>query len=137
MTELKPRLKLITCERNKSKFQATPEPVKMTSHQEAELKKAEKAKYMREIYRPRVQVRSKRQTALAADILAREEAAGVERVLHMPSKFDDAGSKNKLKRATERQIIQSADPDLLQESHIAVTEWITRKKKIHSWDWSI
>ena len=104
----------------------------MTSHQEAELKKAEKAKYMREIYRPRVQVRSKRQTALAADILAREEAAGVERAPQPSSKFDDAGSKTKLKRATERLIIQSADPDLLQESYIAATEWITRKKKVHS-----
>ena len=104
----------------------------MTSHQEAELKKAEKAKYMRLVYRPRTQVRAKRQSALVADIIAREKAAGVERVLHMPSKFDDAGSKNKLKRATERQIIQSADPDLLQESHIAATEWITRKKKVHS-----
>ena len=132
MTEWEPRLTVILHERNNPSFKATPEPVKMTSHQEAELKKAEKAKYMREIYRPRVQVRSKRQTALAADILAREEAAGVERVLHMPSKFDDAGSKNKLRRATERHIIQSADPDLLQESHIAATEWITRKKKVHS-----
>lgn len=104
----------------------------MTSHQEVELKKAVKAKYMREIHRPRVNVRAKRQSALVADILARERAAGVERALRPSSKFDDAGSKTKLKRATERQIIQSADPDLLQESHIAATEWITRKKKVHS-----
>ena len=103
----------------------------MTSHQEAELKKAEKAKYMRQ-YRPRAQVRVKRQSALVADILAREQAAGVERAPQPSSKFDDTVSKNKLKRATERLIIQSADPDLLQESHIAATEWITRKKKVHS-----
>ena len=104
----------------------------MALHDAAVLKKAQKAKYMREIYRPRTKVRSKRQSALVADILAREQAAGVERALHMSSKFDDDTSKNKLKRATERQIIQSADPDLLQESYIAATEWITRKKKIHS-----
>ena len=104
----------------------------MTSHDSAVLKKAEKAKYMRE-YRPRAQVRAKRQSALVADTLAREEAAGIERAVHTSSKFDDdTGSKTKLKRATERQIIQSADPDLLQESHIAATEWITRKKKVHS-----
>ena len=104
----------------------------MTSHQEVELKKAEKARYMREIYRPRVNVRVKRQSSLVADILAREKAAGVERVPQPANKFDDAGSKTKMKRATERQIIQSADPDLLLESHIAATEWITRKKKVHS-----
>ena len=104
----------------------------MASHDSAVLKKAEKAKYMREIYRPRIQVRNKRQTGLVADILAREEAAVVERSPHTFSKFDDAVSKNKLKRATERQIIQTANPDILQESHIAATEWITRKKKVHS-----
>ena len=100
----------------------------MTSHDAAVMKKAERAKYMREIYRPRVQVRSKRQSALVADILA----AGVERAPHMISKFDDIGSKTKLKRATERQIILTANPDILQASHVAATEWITRKKKIHS-----
>ena len=100
----------------------------MTSHDAAVMKKAERAKYMREIYRPQVQVRSKRQSALVADILA----AGVERAPHMISKFDDSGSKTKLKRATERQIIQTADPNLLQESHIAAAEWIKRKKKVHS-----
>ena len=104
----------------------------MALHDAAFLKKAEKAKYMREIYRPRAAVRAKRQSALVADILAREEAAGVERVLHMSNKFDNTASKTKQKRATERQIIQSADPDILQESHIAAAEWITRKKKIHS-----
>ena len=104
----------------------------MTSNDSVVLKKAEKAKYMREIYRPRVNVRAKRQSALVADILAREEAAGIERAVHTSSKFDDDAKKNKLKRATERQIIQSADPDLLRESHIAATEWITRKKKVHS-----
>ena len=103
----------------------------MDSHDTTVLKKAEKAKYMRE-YRPRAQVRAKRQSALVADILAREEAAGVERAPQPSSKFDDTVSKTKLKRATERLIIQSADPDLLQESYIAATEWITRKKKIHS-----
>ena len=104
----------------------------MTSHQEVELKKAEKARYMREKYRPRVNVRAKRQSALIADILAREEAAGVERAPHAFSKFDNAGSKNKLKRATERQIILTTDLDILQESHIAAAEWITRKNKVHS-----
>ena len=106
----------------------------MTSHDTAVLKKAEKAKYMREVYRPRVNVRAKRQSALVADILAREQAAGVEQAPQPSSKFDNTGSKTKLKRATERQIIQSADPDILQESHIAAAEWITRKKKVHSWD---
>ena len=104
----------------------------MTSHQEVELKKAEKAKYMREVYRPRVNVRAKRQSASVADILAREKVDGVERAPQPSNKFDDAGSKTKLKRATQRLIIQSADPEILQESHIAATEWITRKKKVHS-----
>ena len=105
--------------------------LKTALHDAAFLKKAEKAKYMREVYRPRAQVRAKRQSALVAGILAREQAAGVERAPQPSSKFDDAGSKNKLKRATQRQIIQSADPDLLQESYIAATEWITRKRKVH------
>ena len=104
----------------------------MTSHDTSVLKKVQKARYMRLVYRPRTQVRAKRQSALVADILAREEAAGVERVLHMSNKFDNTASKTKQKRATERQIIQSADPDILQESHIAAAEWITRRKKIHS-----
>ena len=104
----------------------------MTSHDTAALKKAEKAKYMREVYRPRVNVRAKRQSSLVAYILAREKACGIERAPQPSNKFDNTVSKTKLKRATERQIIQSADPDLLQESHIAATEWITRKKKVHS-----
>jgi hypothetical protein len=107
----------------------------MASHDTAVFKKAEKAKYMRE-YRPRAQVRANRQSALAADILAREEAAGVERAPSTVSKFDAVTTgqrhKNKLKRATERQVIQTADLDILQESHIAAAEWITRKKKVHS-----
>ena len=113
-------------------FKETPEPVKMTSNDAAVLKKAQKAQYMREVYRPRTQVRAKLQSSLVTDILAREKACGVERAPHAFSKFDNNVSKNKLKRATERQIIRSADPDLLQESHIAATEWITRKKKVHS-----
>ena len=104
----------------------------MASHDAAFLKKAEKAKYMREVYRPRAAVRAKRQSALVADILAREKAAGFERAPHAFSKFDDAGSKTKLKRATDRQIIQTTNLDILQESHIAATEWIVRKRKNHS-----
>ena len=104
----------------------------MDSHDAAVLKKAQKAQYMREVYRPRTQVRAKRQSSLVADILAREKAAGFDRAPQPSSKFDDAGSKHKLKRATEMQIIQTANPDILQESHIAAAEWITRKKKVIS-----
>ena len=105
----------------------------MASNDAAVLKKAQKAQYMREVYRPRTQVRAKRQSALVADILEREKAAGVERAPQPSSKFDDdARSKNKLKRAAEMQIIQTTNPDILQESHIAAAEWITRKKKVIS-----
>ena len=113
----------------------------------SEAQKMAKAEYMRE-YRPRVDVRARRQTELVTEYLALELAAGIVRTPMTFSGFDDAAAgitgsadsirmrkqrlKKKLKKETERQIIQTADLDILQEAHIRVTEWITRKKKIHS-----
>ena len=113
----------------------------------SEEQKAANAKYMRE-YRSRKELRARRQTELVTEYLAREIEAGIVRAPITWSGFDDAAAgnhgsaasirmrrnrlKKKLKKEMERQIIMTADLDILQEAHIHQTEWITRKKKVHS-----
>ena len=131
MTEWEPRLTVILHERNNPSFkslQATQDDIARRSGTQEGRKSKVHARGV-----PTTCERSSQTTeCIGGRYSCTRKGRRVERAPQPSSKFDDTGSKTKLKRATERQIIQSADPDILQESHIAATEWITRKKKVHS-----